>query len=200
MADESGTEINGPKTRRGLIKHKANPFLETASLSTKSRMRRIADTKGEKLMVINENAEMLGPAGFWHTQEVDKTQFIKLYVNGVRAFKELTNAGARCFELLYVEMQRNIGKDQVILAYAALDHDAEQISERTFYRGMRELIEKAFIAESVIPGVYFVNPDYMWNGDRLAFVKDYRLKRTGRENAIHSELMPDIQKITQGVQ
>ena len=32
------------------------------------------------------------------TQEVDKTQFVKLYVNGVKAFRELTAAGAKCLQ------------------------------------------------------------------------------------------------------
>jgi hypothetical protein len=43
-------------------------------------------------------------------------------------------------------------------------------------RGMRELIEKGFIAESVTQSKYFINPDYLWNGDRLGFVKEYRKK------------------------
>jgi hypothetical protein len=39
-------------------------------------------------------------------------------------------------------------------------------------------MEKGFMAESMSTNVYYVNPDFVWNGDRLAFVKDYRLKRT----------------------
>jgi hypothetical protein len=39
---------------------------------------------------------------------------------------------------------------------------------------MKELLDKGFVAESFTPGLYFLNPDYMWNGDRLAFVKEYR--------------------------
>lgn len=117
-------------------------------------------------------------AGFWHTEEVDKTQFIKLYVNGVKAFKELTNPGTRVFELLYLEMQKSIGKDQVLLSYQSIDQAINKISKTTFHRGLAELIDKQFIAKTMAVGVYYVNPDFVWNGDRLAFVKDYRLKRT----------------------
>jgi len=81
-------------------------------------------------------------------------------------------------ELLYLEMQQNIGKDQAHLSFAAIDQTMHPISEATFYRGMKELVEKGFLAESMSTGLYFVNPDYLWNGDRLAFVKEYRLKRT----------------------
>ena len=44
---------------------------------------------------------------------------------------------------------------------------------------MRELIDKKFVAPTEAIGWYWVNPDYMWNGDRLAYVKEYRLKRDG---------------------
>ena len=38
-------------------------------------------------------------------------------------------------------------------------------------------MDKGFIAPAVGTGWYWLNPDYMWNGDRLAFVKEYRKKR-----------------------
>jgi hypothetical protein len=165
-------------SRRGLVKHKVNPFVDATSLATKSRIKRVAEANGERLMVISgDTGEMLAPAGFWHAQEVDKTQFVKLYINGVKAFKELTNAGTRAFEFLYMEIQRNIGKDKVFLSFQAIDQELTPIGKATFYRGMKELVEKGFIAESEVQNIYFVNPDYMWNGDRLAFVKEYRIKK-----------------------
>ena len=115
---------NEPTSRRGLIKHKANPFLPTTSQATKSRIKRVAEANGERLMVISgDTGEMLAPAGFWHAQEVDKTQFVKLYINGVKAFKELSNAGTRAFEFLYMAVQKNIGKDMVNLVFADIDQD-----------------------------------------------------------------------------
>lgn len=166
------------KSRRGLAKHQTNPFIDATSLATKSRIKRVAEANGERLMVISgDTGEMLAPAGFWHAQEVDKTQFVKLYINGVKAFKELTNAGTRAFEFLYMEIQRNIGKDKVFLSFQMIDQTLTPIAKATFYRGMKELVEKGFIADSTIQCWFFVNPDYMWNGDRLAFVKEYRIKK-----------------------
>jgi hypothetical protein len=48
------------------------------------------------------------------------------------------------------------------------------MSKASFMKGMKELIIKEFIAESMVQNKYYLNPDYMWNGDRLAFVKEYR--------------------------
>ncbi len=40
---------------------------------------------------------------------------------------------------------------------------------------MKELVEKNFIAETMIQNYYSINPDFMFNGDRLSFVKSYIL-------------------------
>lgn len=58
-------------------------------------------------MIVGETGEIVAPvAGFWQAQEVDAAKFVKLYINGVKAFKELTNAGTKVFELLYLEVQK----------------------------------------------------------------------------------------------
>lgn len=156
---------------------KENPFIETAISNTKNGVKRIANREGDKLMVVNgSTGEVLSPAGFWQIQDVDKTQFVKLYVNGVKAFKDLTSAGTKVFELLYMRVQEEIGKDQIWLTFPSVDQEINPMGETTFYRGIKELLEKRFIAESLVPGVFFLNPDYMWNGDRLTFVKQFRKK------------------------
>ena len=44
---------------------------------------------------------------------------------------------------------------------------------------MRELIDKGFVAPTEAVAWYWLNPDFMWNGDRLAFVQ--RVPPQGRE-------------------
>lgn len=59
------------------------------------------------------------------------------------------------------------------MSFAALDESAK-LSQATFTRGMKELIEKKFVAPTEAIAWYWLNPDFMWNGDRLAFVREYR--------------------------
>lgn len=166
-------------SRRGAIKYASNPFIPATTANTKTGVRRISNTTGDRMMVVSESTgQIIAPAGFWHTAEVDKSQFVKLYVNGVKAFKDLTGAGTKVFELLYLEVQKNTGKDRVYLSFQLLDPAIISISESTFMRGMRELVNKGFIAETMAQGWYFLNPDYMWNGDRLAFVKEFRVRNS----------------------
>jgi hypothetical protein len=162
------------KSKRG-ERYEHNPFINLAVTNTKKGVKRISNKDGNRMMVVSENTgEIVAPAGFWYAQEVDKTQFVKLYVNGVKEFKNLAGAGAKVFEILYLRVQENIGKDQIWLTFPNIDQKITPMGETTFYRGMKELLDKEFIAESFTPGLYFLNPDYMWNGDRLAFVNEYR--------------------------
>jgi hypothetical protein len=163
------------KSRRGTMQYESNPFVGQAVANTKQGVRKITNKDNNRMMIVSENTgEVLAPAGFWQAQEVDKTQFVKLYVNGVKAFRDLSGAGTKVFEVLYITVQENIGKDVIYMSFPEIDQQMTPMGEATFYRGMKELIDKGFIAESLTQGKYFLNPDYMWNGDRLAFVKEFR--------------------------
>lgn len=110
-----------PLKRRGNLVYAANPFMEGEQRpNIKPRLKRITNRKGD-MLVMGETGEIVNPvAGFWQSQEVDSAKFVKLFVNGVKAFRELTNAGARVFEALYMEMQTNIGRDRVYLSASSL--------------------------------------------------------------------------------
>jgi hypothetical protein len=142
------------------------------------------------MLVSNEGEIVSNVAGFWEAEEVDSTKFLKLFVNGVKALAELSNAGAKVFELLYIQMQNNIGKDQVYLSFTAVDGTTTTISRATYKRGMAELIDKKFIAAMPAQNLYWVNPDFIWNGDRLAFVKEYR--KTSKTKAIQDNRTGDL--------
>ena len=66
----------------------------------------------------------------------------------------------------------------VYLSYSGLEQLNSDISRSTFARGLSELMEKQFIAAQQAVGWFWVNPDFMWNGDRLTFVREYRRQGT----------------------
>lgn len=47
------------------------------------------------------------------------------------------------------------------------------MSEKTFNRGLRELLDKGFIAPKT-PGLFWVNPALFFKGDRVRFVREYK--------------------------
>ncbi|TDR27801.1 replication protein [Hydromonas duriensis] len=163
------------QSRRGAAKYEKNPFLPDALSNSKTGTKRLSNKKGDKFMVVSESGETVAPAGFHEIIEVDKTKFVKLYINGVKAFQGLTSAGAKVFEVIYHAVQESPGSDRLYLHFMSVEQNITPISRATFFRGMAELIDKGFIAESVEPGMYFLNIDYLFNGNRLAFIKEYRI-------------------------
>ena len=176
-------------SRRGLVKYETNPFLAGAALNTNegTKRRTLRSKDGSQLMITSPSGEVVAPAGFWTTQEVDRTQFVKLYINGVRAFAGLSGAGAQVFGLVYAELQKNPGKDVIYLNYLDIDQSISTISRATFMRGVKEILIKKFLAETLVSGRYFVNPDFIFNGDRLAMVKEYRVKRDTASDQVWRE-------------
>jgi DNA-binding IclR family transcriptional regulator len=59
----------------------------------------------------------------------------------------------------------------------------EVMSKSSFHRSIRELLDKKFIAESAITGLYFINPHLFFNGDRVRFVQEFKRKRANDEHA-----------------
>ena len=174
MADTA--EIKVTKSRRGAIRYSKNPFLTAAACNTKSGVKRISNKAGDKFMIMSEGGEIMSPAGFHEVVEVDKTQFVKLYINGVKAFQGLKSAGTKVFELIYRAVQDAPGTDTIWLHFMEIDQAISPISRPTFDRGLTELLQLGFVAESNVPGKYFLNIDYLFNGNRLAFVKEYRIR------------------------
>lgn len=79
------------------------------------------------------------------------------------------------------------------LSFSTIDNKETKISQATFTRGMRELIDKGFVAPTIAVGWYWLNLDYMWNGDRLAFVQEYRKSKSAntydpRQQSLELEL------------
>lgn len=176
-------------SRRGFVKYETNPFLAGASLNTNegTKRRTLRSKDGSQLMITSPSGEVVAPAGFWSTQEVDRTQFVKLYINGVKAFAGLSGAGAQVFGLVYAELQKAPGKDVIYLNYLDIDQSISTISRATFMRGIKEILIKKFLAETMVSGRYFVNPDFIFNGDRLAVVKEYRVRRDTASDQVWRE-------------
>ena len=163
-------------TKRGFPVYRTNPSVPTASgLPTRTKRINVPGGKGA-VIVDNSTGELkgIGGMGFWWEEEVDSTRFVKLFLDGIRQAAGLSKTGIQVFELVYKEMRLNPGSDEIKLnQYVARDYG---LSDRTYQRGVRELLEKEFLFRSPSDGVFFVNIRFMFNGDRLAFVRSYHLK------------------------
>lgn len=163
--------------RKEVPVYETNPSVPQKGDITRSRRRQIGDE--HKGLVINEGSgEVLGPGAAiaYEWEEVDKERFVKLFLSGLKQASGLSKAGLGIFEVVYNQVQENPNVDEVKISFYIASKYIKGLQERTYRRGVRELLDREFIFRSPADGVFFVNIRYMFNGDRLAFVKAYHLK------------------------
>jgi hypothetical protein len=175
---------NQISTKRGFPVYRTNPSVpQSYTLPTRSKRINVPGGKGS-VIVDSSSGELkgIGGMGFWFEEEVDTTSFVKMFLDGIKQAAGLSKTGIMVFELVFREIQANPGKDEIKLnQYVAKDRG---IPSRTYQRGVRELLEKEFLYRSPSDGVFFVNIRFMFNGDRLAFVRSYHLKDGNRQQEL----------------
>ena len=160
-------------------RHKRNPFRHDVIAHTIKGTRAIyaSPTRENNFaMISRETGEYFGNIAFGKRITVDKTNFLKFYADGVKMFLGLKNPGVKVFMFIYdlLMENKNFQTDKIELIYELLSGEAQQqISRSTFYRGIRELIRANFLAPSYIDGLYWLNCDYVFRGDRLTLVNEY---------------------------
>lgn len=81
------------------------------------------------------------------------------------------------FQIVYQLMLDNPNNDKLIIDYNDLLHrNIFTQSQKTFIRGINELLEKGILYQSVTANVYFLNLNLFFNGDRINIVKSYKRK------------------------
>lgn len=188
----SRPDKNRVATKRGLPVYRVNPSIpESNGLATRQRRFEVPGGKAS-LIVDNSTGEIkgIGGMGFWWQEEVDASRFVKLFLEGIKQACGLSKTGMQVFELVYHQMRESPGHDKIELTqYLAQERG---LSERTFRRGVRELLEKEFLYRSTADGVFFINIRFMFNGDRLAFVRTYHLKGSGQQTELPIEDGPAL--------
>lgn len=172
IKSNSRSELRMTK-RRQVVKYTENPFLKEAFDDAKLGKKNIAvRTNNMTMMIKSETMDV--PLGIHQVIDVDKTQFVKIYLEGIRALSGLKSAGLKIFEIVYLALMDKPHQTEIILNYDMIE-PKPKMSKATFYRGVAELIEQRFLAESYASQYYFVNVAYIYNGDRIALIKEYRL-------------------------
>ena len=98
---------------------------------------------------------------------------------------DLNRTAARVFHLVLekYEQEPMTGgyADSLYLVWfdGGLSGQAIGMSEATFNRGLRGLVEKGFLYPR-LPGVYWTNPNLFFKGDRVAFIHEYKRKSSGK--------------------
>jgi len=189
-------KIERHKTER----HKVNPFVRDMLIPVKGRQVRLSRLGEDDNVLINqETGEELGTHVTTY-KKVDGDQFVKLFTQNIAMTFDFTSAGIKAFGVLLWSIQNKaISKDEVYLDVHTLNdflqsNDKRQIrlSLPTFSRGIKEMENAKIVAKTIRQGIYFINPNFVFNGDRIAFSTVIERANKREENPAQNDLLPDL--------
>jgi hypothetical protein len=183
------------QSRRGFKRYARNPSVPESRMSG-SRMRPVKIPGADKgvLFADGVTGELLGSGvrHFFKFEEVDASRFVKLFLDGMKQAAGLSKAGMQVFELVYRQLQEKPNSDEIALSWHLAKTLGLDIPERTYRHGLRQLLEREFLYESLVDGLYFVNIRYMFNGDRLTFIRGYKLKQDSNQGELPLDEMASL--------
>ena len=188
MAENSQNEAPAIRQKRGVTIYMTNPSVPAKDEISRSRRTQFGN-EHRGMVIDGGTGEILGrgAAYMYEFEEVDKERFVKLFLDGVRKTAGLSSTGLMIFELIYNQVRGNPNSDKIEMSLMVAQDRLPNLAERTYRRGLRELLDKEVIFRSPVEGVFFVNIRCMFNGDRLAFVKAYHLKGSGYQPELQLE-------------
>lgn len=163
-------------SRRGLERHKENPFWQPTEVTVGKRHITVAGG-----MHVSNEGESVQHSGVHIVTEVDKDEFIKLYTKNMRLFFDLKPTTQKVLQAILDAVQKAPNADCIYLHWFSVEEYIEaggsKISKSSFHSAMKELLTKKFIAEALEPHKFWINPHLFFNGDRMTFVREYRIKK-----------------------
>jgi len=172
--------------KRVVKRYKENPFLKEMDITTRKKQVRVrALGKDSDISILNHESGEISGTQLITFKKVDDEEFVKLFAKNIALTFDLTAAGNKALVVLVWTVQyKAIEKD--LVALDSFTHDdflnahtdkKDKFSIATFKRGIKELEESKIIAKAERPGFYFINPGFVFNGDRIAFTRVIERKK-----------------------
>jgi len=174
--------------RMGVPVYSENPSIPKKDGLSRPRKKQLGNE--QRGLVINSNTgEVLGAgtAIMYEWEEVDSERFVKLFIGALTKATGMSKTGLAIFNVVYNQMRATPNSDRVLLSFYRASQEIKELNERTYRRGVRELLDRDILYRSAEDGVFFVDITCMFNGDRLAFVKAYHLKGSIRQQELPLE-------------
>lgn len=166
-----------------------NPLVEPQQIQTKRRL--VKSGRSEEL-INPATGEVSGVAAIHQIEERDDAEFVKVFAAGVAASYELTKTAQRVFQVVLDQYQKTPMTggfaDSVELFWFGDGVGGKDvgISESTWNRGLRELLDKRFISPKN-PSSFWVNPALFFKGDRIMFIKEYRRRSVSEQSQLEAQ-------------
>lgn len=172
---------------------KQNPFTQEMKIKKRNKQikLRTSENKAQENLLVNR---ITGEAEYTQLvtyRQVDESEFIKLFTQNIALTFNLSSSGLKVLNIAAYAVQKHaIGKDVIQLGREMMrefiDEFAVKMSEATLQRGIRELIENQIIAKTDRRAKFFINPNLIFNGNRLTLIDIIEKKEN--KDAVQKEI------------
>lgn len=157
-------------------RYKSNPFLSDMLVPVKDKHVKISTLGEDENVIINQATGEIKGTHLTTYKKVDTQNFVKIFSQNIGLTFGLTAAGIKAFNVLIDTVQKDArNSDEVMLDSVTLQrflnaqNQPLRLSIATFRRGIAELEKSKIIAKTMRAGEYYLNPNFAFNGDRIAF-------------------------------
>lgn len=178
-----------------LKRYEKNPFLSTLVVPIKGKRIQVGVMGKDDNILVNQRTGEVQGTQVTTTKRVDAEQFVKLFTANIALTFDLSSAGIKAFNvLLWVVQNKALSKDEIDFDPLVLDDFLKEnelkLSVATFKRGIIELEKCQIIAKTLRRGRYFINPNFVFNGDRVAFTT--MIEKANRDELDQTDLIDEI--------
>lgn len=185
LADTDRKSVEKLRQPTKIVKYDHNPFVDDELLLQLSGLKNVRYTQTSRNAIVDTATGEYEPAtlAVIKTIRADKEEFVKLFTTHLRVFFELTAPTFKILQYILAKIQKEaVNKDTIdISPDDALDFYLsrnDKISRASYFRGVKELIEKQFIAKnSKFSTRYYINPKLFFNGDRIEFITKFECEK-----------------------
>lgn len=174
------------------IRYEKNPFIEGMLVPVKNRKVQLSRLGRDDNILVNQTTGEIQGTHVTTCRRVDSEEFVKLFTANIALTFELKAAGIKVFGVLaWILQKKGIGNDlapldKLVLKAFLKAHKEKKLalSSATFARGLVELESSKIIAKHLRQGWYFINPNFIFNGDRIAFTTLIERENNNKKQSI----------------
>jgi hypothetical protein len=155
-------------TRVSRVRYENNPLVKPRELVMKERTVKVGSARE---LIDVSTGEISNVNAIYQRKIVDSERFAKIYLDGLAKTFDMSKTAQRVFQSILKLCEKDT--DSLWLNFMLVSKHDPDMPESTFYRGLKELLDREFVAHSDVPNKFWINPHLFFNGDRVKFITEY---------------------------
>ncbi|EJF82652.1 hypothetical protein [Bartonella rattimassiliensis] len=186
--------------RKQKFSPRENPFLKKSEIFADNKIVKTSITQQKFINSETNRTEVIPTIHV--TGKTNEENFIEIFADGIQTVFNLSRTGHRALVIVLEERQsnklENKNNNSITLIWfdGGVNGKKRDMVDRTFHNGLRELIQKG-ILKPKLPNQYWVNPILLFKGDKIIFMKEYKIELSSTKSDISSvEYQTDLEDFT----